>query len=528
MNPQNLLKYAQETNTSFFTLSFIVADKNGNPVWGGSHTPIGDGNLDDQIKQIRKIGGDVKVSFGGANAGNIPGLGADLAAAITDVNKLKDAYKSVINTLHLTHMDFDIEGVLVAHPESIERRSKAIALLQKELKAKGKDVKIGYTLPVMPYGLTNDGINVIQSAIKHDVDLNSINIMTMDYGQQNQQMGQAAIDAINSLHGQLTNLYKGTIKDSDIWKMIAVTPMIGKNDTQNETFTLNNAKELFQFAKEKGIGEISMWSVYRDKKATESWQIGQATGDASGLPDVEDGAFSKLFSAFNSNTEIDIIAPTAPSNLRSVNQTATTVELQWEASTDNIGVKEYEVYRDEKKVGTTKTTRYEDTGLQANTKYNYTIKATDAAGNKSKSSNEISVTTKEENPEQIAPTAPTGLQASETTTNSVHLIWEESISNVGISPSTYYTDENLLASTEYRYMVKAIDTQGKVSVASNEIKITTKDIPSSEYKAWDSYAAYKKGDRVEHQGKIYEAVQSYQGYGDPNWIFSLALWKVIK
>lgn len=153
-----------------------------------------------------------------------------------------------------------------------------------------------------------------------------------------------------------------------------------------------------------------------------------------------------------------------------------------------------------------KTTRYEDAGLQANTKYNYTIKATDAAGNKSKSSNEVSVTTKEENPEQIAPTAPTGLQASETTTNSVHLIWEESISNVGIkeyeiyrngtkiatSPSTYYTDENLLASTEYRYMVKAIDTQGKVSVASNEIKITTKDTPSSEYKAWDSYAAYKK------------------------------------
>ncbi|PEV70065.1 fibronectin type III domain-containing protein [Bacillus thuringiensis] len=542
MNPQNLLKYAQETNTSFFTLSFIVADKNGNPVWGGSHTPIGDGNLDDQIKQIRKIGGDVKVSFGGANAGNIPGLGADLAAAITDVNKLKDAYKSVINTLHLTHMDFDIEGVLVAHPESIERRSKAITLLQKELKAEGKDVKIGYTLPVMPYGLTNDGINVIQSAIKHDVDLNSVNIMTMDYGQQNQQMGQAAIDAINSLHGQLTNLYKGTIKDSDIWKMIAVTPMIGKNDTQNETFTLNNAKELFQFAKEKGIGEISMWSVYRDKKATESWQIGQATGDASGLPDVEDGAFSKLFSTFNSNTEIDVIAPTAPSNLRSVSQTTTTVELQWEASTDNIGVKEYEVYRDGKKVGTTKTTHYEDTGLQANTKYNFTIIAADAAGNKSKSSNEVSVTTKEENPEQTAPTAPTGLQASETTTNSVHLIWEESISNVGIkeyeiyrngtkiatSPSTYYTDESLLASTEYRYMVKAIDTQGKVSVASNEIKITTKDTPSSEYKTWDSYAAYKKGDRVEHQGKIYEAVQSYQGYGDPNWIFSLALWKVIK
>ncbi|AKR13065.1 hypothetical protein AC241_30800 (plasmid) [Bacillus thuringiensis] len=77
-------------------------------------------------------------------------------------------------------------------------------------------------------------------------------------------------------------------------------------------------------------------------------------------------------------------------------------------------------------------------------------------------------------------------------------------------------------------MVKAIDTQGKVSVASNEVKITTKDNPSSEYKVWNSCAAYKKGDKVEHQGKIYEAIQNYQGYGDPNWIFSLALWKVIK
>nr|WP_224414221.1 fibronectin type III domain-containing protein [Bacillus thuringiensis] len=161
--------------------------------------------------------------------------------------------------------------------------------------------------------------------------------------------------------------------------------MIGKNDTQNETFTLNNVKELFQFAKEKGIGEISMWSVSRDKKTTESWRIVQATGDASGLSDVDDGAFSKLFSAFNSSTEIDVIAPIAPSNLRSVSQaTTTSVELQWEASTDNVGLKEYEVYRDGKKVGTTKTTRYEDTGLQAHTKYNFTIKAVDAAGNNQK------------------------------------------------------------------------------------------------------------------------------------------------
>ncbi|MFB6732450.1 fibronectin type III domain-containing protein, partial [Bacillus mobilis] len=542
MNPQNLLKYAQETGTKFFTLSFVVADKNGNPVWGGSHAPIGDGNVDEQIKQIRKMGGDVKVSFGGANAGNTPGLGADIAAAITDVNQLKDAYKKVINTLHLTHIDFDIEGALVAHPESIERRSKAIALLQKELKAEGNDVKIGYTLPVMPYGLTNDGINVIQSALNNNIELNSINIMTMDYGQQNQQMGQAAIDASNSLHSQLKDLYKGTIKDSDIWGKIAVTPMIGKNDTQNETFTLNNAQELLKFAKEKGLGEISMWSVYRDKKATESWQIGQATGDASGLPNVEDGAFSKLFSNFDSNAEIDVEAPTAPANLRSSNQTTTTVELKWDASKDNVGVKEYEIFRDGTKVGTTSTTSYEDTGLKANTKYSYTIKAMDAAGNRSENSNQVNVTTKKEDQNQVPPTAPTGLQATEINTNSVNLMWGKSTSIMGIkeyevyrngtkiSTSTLnqYTDKNLKANTEYKYVVKAVDIQGKVSDASNEVKVKTKDNSTSQYKTWDPYASYKKGDRVEYQGKIYEAVQNYQGYGDPNWISSLSLWKEVK
>ena len=33
--------------------------------------------------------------------------------------------------------------------------------------------------------------------------------------------------------------------------------------------------------------------------------------------------------------------------------------------------------------------------------------------------------------------------------------------------------------------------------------------------------------RVVHEGKVYEAVQSYQGNGDPNWIFALSIWKPV-
>ncbi|TKH88401.1 carbohydrate-binding protein, partial [Bacillus cereus] len=56
--------------------------------------------------------------------------------------------------------------------------------------------------------------------------------------------------------------------------------------------------------------------------------------------------------------------------------------------------------------------------------------------------------------------------------------------------------------------------------------ITTKTENAS-YEAWDAKKAYKKGDRVLHEGKVYEAVQSYQGNGDPNWIYALSLWKTV-
>ncbi|TKI79516.1 chitin-binding protein, partial [Bacillus wiedmannii] len=50
---------------------------------------------------------------------------------------------------------------------------------------------------------------------------------------------------------------------------------------------------------------------------------------------------------------------------------------------------------------------------------------------------------------------------------------------------------------------------------------------SASYEDWDAKKAYEKGDRVLHEGKVYEAVQSYQGNGDPNWIYALSLWKSV-
>jgi endo-1,4-beta-D-glucanase Y/chitodextrinase len=89
----------------------------------------------------------------------------------------------------------------------------------------------------------------------------------------------------------------------------------------------------------------------------------------------------------------DTTPPTAPTNLTFTAKTATTVSLQWNPSTDNVGVAGYEVYRDGVMIAKTPETRYIDSGLQKLTAYTYTVRAYDASGNISAPSNSISVKT---------------------------------------------------------------------------------------------------------------------------------------
>ncbi|SEC39874.1 Por secretion system C-terminal sorting domain-containing protein [Tenacibaculum sp. MAR_2009_124] len=89
----------------------------------------------------------------------------------------------------------------------------------------------------------------------------------------------------------------------------------------------------------------------------------------------------------------DTQAPTAPGNLTSSNIAQTTLSLTWTASTDNVGVTGYDVYQGTTKIASTATASYNVTGLTANTAYTFSVKATDAAGNESNSSNVVNATT---------------------------------------------------------------------------------------------------------------------------------------
>jgi endonuclease I/chitodextrinase len=93
------------------------------------------------------------------------------------------------------------------------------------------------------------------------------------------------------------------------------------------------------------------------------------------------------------NTTTDTTAPTSPSALIATGTTQTSTNLSWNASIDNVGVTTYTIYQGTILKATVTNTSYTVTGLTAATAYSFTVKAKDAAGNSSASSNVVNVTT---------------------------------------------------------------------------------------------------------------------------------------
>ncbi len=89
----------------------------------------------------------------------------------------------------------------------------------------------------------------------------------------------------------------------------------------------------------------------------------------------------------------DTTPPSTPTGLTAIHKTATEASFSWVASTDNVAVTGYRIFRNGVQVGTSAQTTYADSGLTANTAYSYTVSAYDAAGNSSTTSQPLSITT---------------------------------------------------------------------------------------------------------------------------------------
>jgi chitinase len=261
-----------------YNLAFAVAKDNScTPTWGGT-TALDNAATITRIKTLTAGGASVRVSFGGAS-------GTELALACDSATALAAAYAKVLDATGATKADFDIEGKALTDTASIGRRGAAIALLQSQ-----RELQVSYTLPVMPTGLDKTGLAIIESANVENVQFSHINIMAMNYGSTyTGDMADYAEQAATATHDQLVDALG--LSDSGAWSGLAVTAMIGVNDVEEETFTLEDAAKLREFAEEKQLGWISMWATYRDH---------QCDGGAKSTVDEscssvaqESGAFAK-------------------------------------------------------------------------------------------------------------------------------------------------------------------------------------------------------------------------------------------
>jgi chitodextrinase len=115
---------------------------------------------------------------------------------------------------------------------------------------------------------------------------------------------------------------------------------------------------------------------------------------------VSDGSLTDSQDVTVIVNDVDTTAPSTPDNLQATAVSASQIDLSWNASTDDVGVTGYRIYRDGTLITTTANTTYQDTGLSASTTYTYTVSAFDAAGNESYQSLLASATTTEPLPTQ--------------------------------------------------------------------------------------------------------------------------------
>lgn len=189
-------------------------------------------------------------------------------------------------------------------------------------------------------------------------------------------------------------------------------------------------------------------------------------------------------------TSADTTPPTQPTGVTVTAISSSAILVYWTASTDNTAVDHYVLSRTDAGVTVTPSnpivtgTMSADSGLSQGVQYCYTVTAYDAAGNASTASASKCATIAD----STAPTTPTNVTATATSTSAITVSWTASTDNVGVTGYDVYRgttkvgssvtgisfgDSGLSAGTKYCYTVQARDAAGNVSAASSSMCATT-------------------------------------------------------
>ena len=191
-----------------------------------------------------------------------------------------------------------------------------------------------------------------------------------------------------------------------------------------------------------------------------------------------DAAGNRSPSAQACATTPDLTPPTAPGRPAAVSVSSSQLFVGWDPSTDDVGVVGYEVLRDGAPVAKVTTTRMRDLGLPATREFCYTVRAIDAAGNRSEAGGLACAVTAD--PSQLA--SPSDLRVVRVSATEVLLQWEPSevegvtyviyadgTKRIGLTRWNTYNASGRLGAQANCYRVAAQDDKGRESSKSNEV-----------------------------------------------------------
>lgn len=256
---------SRDSGARYLTLAFIQTPAAGSCTidWNGDPaTPIAPSVYGSDIARIRAAGGDVIPSFGGYSADD---TGTEIADSCKNVALIAAAYEKVITTYNVTRLDLDTEDNSLTNTAGIDRRNKAIRMVEDWAARHGRTVQFVYTLPTNVAGLDPTGLHVLRDALSDHARIDIVNIMTFDYyDNQPHEMATDSMTATQHLYDTLHQLYPAK-SARQLWSMIGVTEMIGIDDFgPPEIFTTADATTIEHWAAARHLAELSFWALERD------------------------------------------------------------------------------------------------------------------------------------------------------------------------------------------------------------------------------------------------------------------------
>jgi chitodextrinase len=264
------------------------------------------------------------------------------------------------------------------------------------------------------------------------------------------------------------------------------------------TTNYNNAPVLGSALASSGAITTGTWvtlnvTPYVTGQGTFSFGITTPSTSSISLASRESGANAPRLVLDLQISGADTQPPSIPAGLTAAAVGPTQVNLGWAASTDNVGVSGYTIFRN----GTALTTvpgsglSYSDTTVVTATTYSYTVDAFDQAGNHSAASGPVVVSTPDNQPPSIPPSV-TGQAVSPTqatinwgaSTDNLAVqgydILRDGVTIASVASSVHsYTDGTLSPATTYQFAVAAFDAAGNRSAPSASVPVTTPSAPAS-------------------------------------------------